>query len=150
MPMHGVTGITLRIGLTRTQPSTVSSSSRSQEIFGRRRVLEESEPIEDRNGFSRFGSKAFGRTRSGQVGDGHDRRATRRYRTGFPWFDRGCAVAKDHKSDPVSMGEYYSLAGIFKSTVTIAEVKRDRVARSEHNLSLRVSIEVCSKARIAD
>ena len=36
----------------------------------------------------------------------------------------GCARCHEHKSDPISIAEYYSLAGIFKSTVTIAEVKR--------------------------
>ncbi len=31
----------------------------------------------------------------------------------------GCARCHDHKFDPISMGDYYALAGIFKSTKTM-------------------------------
>jgi len=36
----------------------------------------------------------------------------------------GCARCHDHKFDPISTRDYYSLAGIFKSTKTMASFKR--------------------------
>lgn len=36
----------------------------------------------------------------------------------------GCARCHDHKFDPISTKDYYSLAGIFKSTKTMASFKR--------------------------
>jgi hypothetical protein len=37
----------------------------------------------------------------------------------FMGLTLGCARCHDHKFDPISMGDYYSLAGIFKSTKTM-------------------------------
>src|SRR5690606_7277415 len=36
----------------------------------------------------------------------------------------GCARCHDHKFDPISIADYYSLAGIFKSTRTMESLKR--------------------------
>ncbi|MBP86199.1 MAG: hypothetical protein CMJ64_05705 [Planctomycetaceae bacterium] len=43
----------------------------------------------------------------------------------------GCARCHDHKFDPVSMDDYYRLAGIFKSTKTMESFKR--IARWNEN-----------------
>jgi hypothetical protein len=56
----------------------------------------------------------------------------------------GCARCHEHKSDPISMAEYYSLAGIFKSTVTIEEVKRPS-RWLEHVLSSKKQQDLVAK-----
>src|SRR5690606_1768511 len=40
---------------------------------------------------------------------------------GMTW---GCARCHDHKFDPISIEDYYALAGIFKSTRTMESLKR--------------------------
>ncbi len=41
----------------------------------------------------------------------------------FMGLTLGCARCHDHKFDPISMADYYSLAGIFKSTKTMENYK---------------------------
>jgi hypothetical protein len=44
----------------------------------------------------------------------------------------GCARCHEHKFDPVPMQDYYALAGIFKSTITMESLKR--MARWKENI----------------
>jgi hypothetical protein len=43
----------------------------------------------------------------------------------FLGLTMGCARCHDHKFDPLTMGDYYSLAGIFKSTQTMISFRVD-------------------------
>jgi cytochrome c553 len=42
----------------------------------------------------------------------------------FQGLTVGCARCHDHKFDPLSQRDYYALAGIFKSTATMANAAR--------------------------
>src|SRR5207247_91160 len=55
----------------------------------------------------------------------------------------GCARCHDHKFDPVSMEDYYGLAGVFQSTRTVETFKK--VARW-HEHSLASPEELAAKA----
>jgi hypothetical protein len=46
----------------------------------------------------------------------------------------GCARCHDHKFDPISTEDYYALAGIFKSTITMVAQKKPRMW-FEHSLA---------------
>src|SRR5207302_818087 len=63
----------------------------------------------------------------------------------------GCARCHDHKFDPVSMEDYYGLAGVFVSTRTMESFKK--IARW-HEHSLATSEQFAQKAdydrRVAD
>ena len=64
------------------------------------------------------------RRRPGQDGDGHRRRTARHDSRAHSWALRvGCARCHDHKFDPISQADYYSLAGIFKSSKTMENFK---------------------------
>lgn len=58
----------------------------------------------------------------------------------------GCARCHDHKYDPVSQADYYALAGIFKSTKTMANFKvvamwHERPVPDEANVAARKKAE---------
>ena len=63
----------------------------------------------------------------------------------FLGLSLGCARCHDHKFDPISMADYYSLAGIFKSTKTM-ENYRVVAMWSERPLGTRAQIEGLARA----
>ena len=93
-----------------------------------------------------------GRGRPGQDGDGHHRRAGRHDRPGFLGLTLGCARCHDHKFDPIPTTDYYGLAGIFKSTKTMENLRWSPCgtsARSALRPSLRPATSTSGKS-IAD
>ena len=69
------------------------------------------------------GREDAGRGRPGEDGDGHRRRAAGYHGATFMGLTVACARCHDHKFDPIPQADYYSLAGIFKSSKTMENFK---------------------------
>ncbi|MEZ6049259.1 MAG: PSD1 and planctomycete cytochrome C domain-containing protein [Planctomycetaceae bacterium] len=89
-----------------------------------------------------FGAQGPGGSRFDEDADGYHRRTARYHRRSVMGLTLGCARCHDHKFDPIAQADYYSLAGIMKSTQTMESFKivarwnENRIATPEQEAEL--------------
>ena len=118
-PMPGATGITSSPPSTPTSRSTVFSKNNSPATCSPRTTQSTATSSSIATGFLALGPKMLAEDDPvKQQMDIVDEQLDTTCRV-FLGLTMGCARCHDHKFDPLSMSDYYALAGIFKSTRTM-------------------------------